>query len=218
MSEEARETAERILGRETRRMLLFMLASVMAAAGSSDARDNSLESWYTYWGLGYVNNAYPGELQELLDEIDDLPGGDVDHLPLALDMFGFYWPRGDRTLVGGIVNSSVDTYEVTLGEDIEIDIYNYLYGISAMHFLAKEIGQGPFLRVDMGLARHVAEAEVLGEEDERATDWGTGILLGGGYGIPVTSGTRLLFNANFALRRVEGEQTSSLVLSLNGLF
>lgn len=168
---------------------------------------------------GYVNNNYPGELQDLLDEIDDLPGGDVGHLALALDIFGFYWPRGNRTLVGGIVNGSVDSYEVTfLGEDLEIDIYNYLYGVSAMHFLANQIGQGPFLRVDMGLARHVAEAEALGEEDEEASDWGTGILLGGGYGIPVTSGTRLLVNANYSLRRVEGETTSSLVLALNGLF
>ena len=200
-------------------LLSFTAAAVIALSGPADARDNQLESWYTCWGLGYVNNNYPGELQDLLDEIDDLPGGDVDHLALALDIFGFYWPRGDRTLVGGIVNGSVDTYEVTLfGEDVELDIYNYLYGISAMHFLANQIGQGPFLRVDMGLARHVAEAEALGEEDEEASDWGTGILLGGGYGIPVTSGTRLLVNANYSLRRVEGETTSSLVLSLNGLF
>ena len=200
-------------------LLSFIPVAVIALSGPAHARDNQLESWYTYWGLGYVNNSYPGELQDVLDEIDDLPGGDVDHLALALDIFGFYWPRGDRTLVGGIVNGSVDTYEVSLfGEDLEIDIYNYLYGMSAMHFLSHEIGQGPFVRVDLGLARHVVEAEALGEEDEEATDWGTGILLGGGYGFPVTSGTRLLVNANFALRRVEGEQTSSLVLSLNGLF
>ena len=203
----------------SKRMLLFVLAAVIAVSGPSDARDNDLESWYTYWGLGYANNTYPGDLQDLLDEIDDLPGGDVDHLALAVDIFGFYWPRGDRTLVGGIVNGSVDTYDVSLfGENLEIDIYNYLYGLSAMHFLANQIGQGPFVRVDLGLARHVAEAEALGEEDEEASDWGTGILLGGGYGIPVTSGTRLLVNANYALRRVEGETTSSLVLSLNGLF
>ena len=203
----------------SKRTLPFMLASVMALSGPSGAHDNQLESWYTYWGLGYVSNNYPGELQDLLEEIDDLPGGDVDHLALALDMLGFYWPRGDRTLIGGIVNGSVDTYEVSfLAEDLEIDIYNYLYGISGMHFLANEIGRGPFLRADLGLARHVAEAEALGEEDEEASDWGTGILLGGGYGIPVTSGTRLLVNANYSLRRVEGETTSSLVLSLNGLF
>lgn len=202
-----------------RMLLSFIPVAVIALSGPAHARDNQLESWYTYWGLGYVDNTYPGELQDVLDEIDDLPGGDVDHLALALDMFGFYWPRGDRTLVGGIVNGSVDTYEVSLlGEDLEIDIYNYLYGISAMHFLANQIGQGPFVRIDLGLARHVAESDALGEETKEASDWGTGILLGGGYGFPVTSGTRLLVNANFALRRVEGEQTSSLVLSLNGLF
>ena len=50
------------------------------------------------------------------------------------------------------------------------------------------------------------------------SDWGMGFVLGGGYGIPVTSGTRLLLNANFSVRRVEGEQTSIVGGTLNALF
>ena len=199
------------------RVFVSVLAVVLAVPGPSDARENDLESWYTYWGLGYASNTYPDQLQDVLDGLEDVPGVSVDHLPFALDILGFYWPRGDRTLLGGIVNGTADTYRIrnqSAGSEGELDIYNYLYGMSAMRFLTHEIGQGPFLRADLGLARHVA----TGEGDEEESDWGTGILLGGGYGIPVTSGTRVLLNANFALRFVEGEQTSSLVLSLNGLF
>ena len=203
--------------------ILFTLAAVTTLSYPSAARDNDLESWYTYWGLGYANNTYPEELQNDLDEFNDFPG--VDHIALALDTFGFYWPRGNRTLVGGIVNGNADVYEATENlVTVEIDIYNYLYAISAMHFLTHEIGQGPFVRADVGLARQSAEVdlseanEVAEIEIEATSDWGTGFLLGGGYGIPVTSGTRLLVNANFSLRRIEGEQIKSVGITLNGLF
>ena len=203
--------------------MLFTLATVIALSYPAAARDNDLESWYTYWGLGYANNTYPDELQNELDELSDLSG--VSHIALALDMFGFYWPLSNRTLVGGIVNGNADVYEAT--EDLvtaEISLYNYLYAVSTMHFLTHEIGQGPFVRADVGLARQSAEidfgiAEEEGEiELETTSDWGTGFLLGGGYGIPVTSGTRLLVNANFSLRRIEGEQIRSVGITLNGLF
>ena len=123
----------------TIRSILFTLTAVIALSHPSTARDNDLESWYTYWGLGYTNNTYPEELQNDLDELNDLSG--VDHIALSLDMFGFYWPRGDRTLVGGIVNGSADVYEATEDlVDVEIGIYNNLYALSAMHFLTHEIG------------------------------------------------------------------------------
>ena len=83
-----------------------------------------------------------------------------------------------------------------------------------MHFLTDKIGQGPFVRVDVGPTQEEAQVQGI----RTASDWGVGFLLGGGYGIPVTSGTRVLLNANFALRRIEGEQTKSVGITLNGLF
>ena len=74
-------------------------------------------SKHTYWGLGYVNNTYPEELQNDLDELNDLPG--VDHFLFAMDAFGFYWPLSDRTPAGGVVNGSADVYEAT---DIEFEM------------------------------------------------------------------------------------------------
>lgn len=203
--------------------MLFTLAVVIAYSHPSAARDSDLESWYTYWGLGYASNTYPNGF--FVNKINDLSG--IDHIALALDMLGFYWPRGDRTLVGGIVNASVDAYSDTGGLTFaELDIHHYLYALSAMHFLTHKIGRGPFVRADVGLARRRSEL-VIGEvkegfkekwESGRTSDFGTGFLLGGGYGIPLTSGTRLLINANFSLRHIEGYQYSSVGITLNGLF
>ena len=71
-----------------------------------------------------------------------------------------------------------------------------------MSFLQNRIGQGPFVRVDVGPAR-----AVVGNSDdfEATSDWGWGFLGGVGYGLLVTSGTRLLFQINYGLRRVEGD-------------
>ena len=81
-----------------------------------------------------------------------------------------------------------------------------------MHFVTHEIGRGPFVRTDVGRAGQIVEVGELSSEDS-----GVGFLLGGGYGIPVTSGTQVLLNANFALRHIKGEQTKSVGITLNVL-
>lgn len=82
-------------------------ALAIACALPEPCLGNKLESWYTYWGGGYASNTYPDELEEQLDLMEDTPG--VDHFAMGVDLLGFYWPRGEQTLVGGIISSSVDT-------------------------------------------------------------------------------------------------------------
>jgi hypothetical protein len=50
------------------------------------------------------------------------------------------------------------------------------------------------------------------------SEWGFGALVGGGVAIPVTSGTRITINANYTVRRVEGENLKILGITLGGLF
>ena len=196
------------------RIALALLVGIVFSQ-SLKAAENELESWYTYWGLGYSNN-------DLFDDID-LEGTGVSHTSLSVDSFGFYWPRGQKTLVGGVFNTFSDFFE---GSDsfssVEINSYNSLYSISAMHFLSPKIGQGFFVRADAGLALHYAKVklDLLGvdEEDEATSDWGSGFLVGGGYGFPITSGTRLLLNANVSQRYIEGESATNVGITLNGLF
>ena len=61
--------------------MLFTLAVVIALSHPSAARDNDLESWYTYWGLGYANNSYPDELQDALDDLTIFLASIISHWP-----------------------------------------------------------------------------------------------------------------------------------------
>ena len=47
---------------------------------------------------------------------------------------------------------------------------------------------------------------------------GLGFLVGVGYAHPITDGTRLALNVNYAIRRMEGESWKTLGISLGGLF
>ncbi len=174
----------------------------------SPVAGNELESWYTYWGGGWSNVTYHDE--DLNDAL-----GDVDwdfHIPLNLDLLGFYWPRGEHLLMGFVVNAFGDRYE--LGGDW-IQINGYTYSLSVINFLQNRIGQGPFMRLDVGPALLLADTNFFGSE---TSDWGWGFLGGVGYGLPITSGTRLLFQLNYGLRRVEGDNTGALNLSLGGMW
>ena len=76
----------------------------------SGASDVKLESWYTYWGLGFSNNSYPEPLDELLDILNKIPG--VTRMSINLDVLGFYKPMNSKTILGFIVNGSGNRIEV----------------------------------------------------------------------------------------------------------
>ena len=93
--------------------------------------------------------------------------------------------------------------------------------MSSLHFWADAIGQGPFARADIGFTRFGLNSggpSGCVVSLDRESILGLGFLLGGGYGIGVVQGTRLLLNANFSLRQAGVEQTTSIGLTLSGLF
>lgn len=171
---------------------------------------NKLESWYVYFGLGYANPTYPGELDDLLNDLGDLPG--VTHVSIGMDILGFYWPLGRHTILGGVVNAVGDRYEES-GDYMQIN--GYTFGASMMHFVNDTIGRGFFVRGDLGLAGLAVDTNVAGDA---SSDTGIGFLAGGGFGFNISRGTRLLLNANFAVRQVEGESFSAFGLTVGGLF
>lgn len=171
---------------------------------------NKLESWYTYWGLGYADVSYPGDLDNLLDQVAEQEG--VDHVSLSLDFLGLYLPFGDKHINGFIINAFGDRYEKD-GDHMQIS--GYTLSFSSMRFLTGTIGNGLFLRGDIGGSRFVLDASGI---DTETSDWGWGFLVGGGFGFNISSGTRLLLNANYSLRNVDGEDTSTVGLSVGGLF
>lgn len=169
------------------------------------------EPWYTYWGIGWASNTYPSEVEDVLDLAKDVG---FDNVTISLDLLGFYWPLPARsnTLLGFIVNGVGDRY--SKGGDW-IQINSYLLGLSTMQFFGTEPGAGFFARADLGTAWfNVSNSE----DDSENSDLGYGVLLGGGYGIPVTEGTRILLNVNYTLRHAEGDNVNSFGISVGGLF
>jgi hypothetical protein len=111
-----------------------------------------------------------------------------------------------------VLNGAADRFEEG-GESFQVN--TYLVSFSAMHFLTNRIGKGPFLRFDVGPAQHIIDTSFM---DDYESKWGFGVLLGGGVGFPIASGTRLLVNVNYALRRAEGDDMKTLSINLGGLF
>jgi hypothetical protein len=173
-------------------------------------KKNNLESWYTYWGIGYSNTIYPNEIEKYLDFLKKYPG--VSHVSISLDLLGFYWPRGDKTLIGAIINGWGDRYELN-NENMQIN--GYLYSVSIMRFLNNIIGTGPFIRGDIGLSNLAFQSSGFKSE---SSDTGFGVLLGVGTGIPISRGTRILFNINYSIRSIKEYSYKTLNLSIGGLF
>jgi len=186
-------------------LLLFLGNSLF----SQSFQDVSKESWFMYWGLGYSSISYPSELQDLLDFIDKQDG--VTNLSLQLDLLGIYLPFGEKTIGGVIINAVGDRYEKD-GDYIQIN--QYLYSLSAMHYLGDSFGSGPFLRADVGLAKMLMQSS---DGPDSGSDAGFGVLVGGGWSFDL-GGTRLLLNVNYSYRGVEEETYNTIGLSVGGLF
>ncbi|MFQ5677216.1 MAG: hypothetical protein ACE5G1_15090, partial [bacterium] len=135
-----------------RRLLTFLAAVVFVIAMSSEQAysQHKLESWYFYFGLGFADPQYPGQLDNDIDAFADQPG--VNRVRGGVDLPGFYWRRGDRTIIGGIINAFADRLEIT-DQDVKVQLTGFTIAFSAMHFLTHEVGRGLFVRGDVGPSR-----------------------------------------------------------------
>ncbi len=177
-----------------------------------ESERNRVESWYTNWGFGYPFISYPEADRVILDELENLG---ADNVALTLELLGFYAPIGTQTIVGFTVNAWGDVYSLA-GEDLTIT--SYTFGASAMHFLQNNIGDGLFIRADVGPSRLVLDLNTSQGNSSNTSNWGIGFLAGGGYGVPVSRETRILFHLNYSIRRIEGENYGNLGIEITGLF
>ncbi len=180
-------------------------ARVSSLYGSRNRR----ESWYTNWGLGIPFIGYPSELGDVLDVLRD---AGVDNIRISLDLLGFYLPIGQQALAGVSVNAWGDRYDDGV---TSLQINAYTFSLSSMYFLMNGIGDGLFVRAEVGPARLALDSSL---DISSTSDWGFGYLVGAGYGLPITSGTRLLLHLTYSGRNVEGESYGAFGLSLSGLF
>lgn len=196
------------------RLLVTLLVCSCSLPSTIFAQEkNKLEKKYWNWGLGYAGISYPSSLGETLSELKNSDG--ISRVSLSIDLFGFYKPRGEHTLIGGTANGFGDAYQV--GE-VDLQITGVTLAFSVMHFLNDRIGKGPFIRADLGPAALGIEVIAGRTSIQSTSDLGLGALLGGGFGVPISSKTRILFNINYAIRAIQGDTYKNLGLAVSGLF
>ncbi|MCJ8314968.1 MAG: hypothetical protein HRU38_22990 [Saccharospirillaceae bacterium] len=179
---------------------------------SSTFSQAEVESWYTFWSMGFASHTYPAEVQEVFN---DKPAY-VTRIQVATDVLGFYWPFPDeRTILGFVVNSSGDALS---------DGYNTVQftqtsvAISAMRFFGSEPGDGFFVRGDVGSTSLSISQDGY---SVATTESGLGLLAGIGYGIKMSEGTRILLSTSFARNAIPtetGETFNSLRFTIGGLW
>ena len=177
-------------------------------AASSAFSQNKIESWYTYWGLGYADIKYEDPLDTQLEQLSEQEG--VDHISVSVDLLGLYLPFRDRHINGFVINAFGDRYEAG-GTDFQIS--GYTLSFSSIRFLTGTIGNGLFVRGDIGGSRFVVDVD----GNKETSDRGFGFLVGGGFGFNITSGTRLLLNANYAVRKISNDETGTEEVKTVGL-
>jgi len=132
-------------------------------------------------------------------------------MSLCLDLLGFYWHLNPKTIGGVIINGVGDRFEVN-GSWMQIN--QYIYGLSAIHYPGASFGSGFFIRTDVGLAKLVIQNS---DGSSTSSESGWGLLGGGGWSFDL-GGTRLLLNVNYSFRKVESETYKTLGFSIGGLF
>ena len=191
--------------------IIFVAALLFMGLGvRCEAAENQLEKWYTYWGLGISDIKHPEPFDGLLNLLEVFPG--VTRTQLNLDLLGFYKPVNTKMMAGFVVNGAADRTEVEGEGSMQVNLYTYA---ATVQYFPKEIGKGLFCRGDFG----IASANVsIDDEDQGSSDFGLGLLVGIGYAHPITAGTRLALNLNYASRSIEGDNWGTVGISLGGLF
>jgi hypothetical protein len=177
---------------------------------SGDRHTSDVEDWYAYWSIGVSNNHYPGSLDAVLNTLESTPG--VNRTQLALDMLGFYWPVNNQTILGFVISGSADRFEDSYGDYLQLN--HYLYGLSSMHFFGKTIGDGFYVRGDVGIAKINMDSNF----GSATSDNGNGFLLGIGYGWPISNESRILVGLTTSSYSVESETYTTTSLTVGGLW
>jgi hypothetical protein len=172
------------------------------------------EDWYTLWGLGFSWIDYgSADLNTAMKDADKLAG--VTRTRSNSDLLGFYWPAsGHRALHGFILRSRSDTLN-SQGQSISVSQSQFSY--SFQRFFGANIGDGVFVRGDIGPSRYSVtysgDITSIG-----VSDWGLGLLAGGGYSWAIGEETRMLLGGYVALVTVDDSDATSLDVTMGFLF
>ncbi|MBN2012508.1 hypothetical protein JW960_24485 [candidate division KSB1 bacterium] len=186
------------------------------------------ELWYLYVGFGANTISYPADMKMILDDWKSRPG--MSKFSLSIDMAGLYVHVTPNGIAGLVVNGIADRYKY---DAYYIQINQYLYGVSMIRYLGQNFGNGPFIRLDGGIAKTVVQSNLPADLalltnpagipgmkprfPAPSSESGFGFLGGCGWSFDF-GGERLLLNANYSYRAVDSESTGTFSFSAGVLF
>lgn len=188
-----------------------ILAEVIDDPPQEVGQKSKNEWWYAYWGFGYAKVTYPDGDRAVIDRAKATPG--VSNLSFLMDVLGVYFPRKNfKTILGAMSSLVVDRYGATGGH---IQTSQYLLSGSGMHFFGTNVGHGPFVRGDLGLAFQTRQADGSGLGIGPSGNYvGIGMIAAAGYALPISQGTRLLASMSYSVRVYSPGTWSTLGFSL----
>jgi hypothetical protein len=190
-----------------------------ASQQQSDGRSNlsstskrALEDYYFHVNLGFPINNYPTETQAAVKDISAISG--ITHIPGSAE-FGVYWPIGNNhTIVGAVASGTGDNFTKS-NTTLSLEVGQL--SVSAQHYLTNIIGDGLYVRGDIGFAAaYLHKSVVHNEWSDESTENSSGNIgfsaLGSvGYALPLSSGTSLSFSVNATYRRLPGYETGNYI-------
>lgn len=184
-------------------------------------KKNPWEFWYLYWGLGWANFQYSADIQNNIDIFSKTPS--TSHFPFYFELASPYFSLFQKPLLlGWILHVGWDQFRVGGTDTIpksDIRGIHQMTGPSAFYFFGQAPGQGPFVRLDMGLAWMDVKIEsTTGQTLFSADKNGYGVTGGGGYSHPITNETRLLYQVLYSYRKFKSDDLSILTFGLGWLF
>jgi hypothetical protein len=156
------------------------------------------KSWYlNILEVGPARLSYPSDMSAALDTLRDLPGA-ASPGAMSIQMAGFYWPVGvqKKTLVGFMISGSGDA--IVQGNK-RWQLNEYLTALSALYFPVGKIGDGLYLRGDVGAASVLFSGSGSGSLEQGG---GFGFLTGLGYVMPISDSLRPFVNLNYSLKSI----------------
>ena len=170
------------------------------------------KSWYIYGSQGFVNRQYPESFQNVFNSQGT---GSEQPFTFSMDVLALYWPLGhSKTLLGANLhydyaayNQTASSHALTVGQDFS--------SVSCLHFFGSGIGNSFFIRADFGHTDAVLADLTL---KSSVTVSGFGMLLGGGYALPVGRKSSILVNLNTMFNLVDEQVYLSPGMSLGILF
>jgi hypothetical protein len=195
--------------------LLCLGLSVPAFAQTDILKE--LERFHMTIGLGYSKIVYPENFGDFT-EFDTHIGGINYNVGLYYQL-----PANESISLGGNASGAIDSYSGSgLFGTTSMRLDHNLFAISSMIFPSKKFGIGPFARADVGLARmkaNFSETFLFWEEEVGAqSDFGFGILLGGGIAFPITPTNKVSISANFSFSKIESDNYKLLSISLGYIY